>query len=130
MDVAYKVSNPITTARGQGRLARSSDPKDKLIADLINSHKSLDGRVSRIEAAAETASNTDLGFASGLPSLGELIRPRRRSGLLDPEALRTILSTAGGKTAKGDESEAEAAPAEQPAGPSEPNHGDDEEKES
>ena len=140
----HKVSNPVTSARGQGNLARSSDPKDQLIADLINRVKSLDGKVSRIEAAAEVTSNTAFGFGSSSAFLRDKIVQRGLAGnLIGPHFMPvdTIISDAlaargapslygllGENFSRGDESEAQVAPAERSADPSKPDHGDDEEK--
>lgn len=41
----HKVHNPVTRARGSQQLSESSDPKDKMLADLVRSVGGLDAQV-------------------------------------------------------------------------------------
>ena len=45
----YEVSNPVIKARGHKELARSSEPKDKLLADMIESLRRLEAGQEKLE---------------------------------------------------------------------------------
>ncbi len=48
-DPAYEPSNPITKARGVLELARTGDPKDKILADLVEGQRRLEARLKVLE---------------------------------------------------------------------------------
>ena len=81
----YKVSNPITRARGHRDLARSSDPKDKLVAGLISKVESIDGDIGLLTVAV-----TDLDRRmTALPSITGLgaLRAAGAIGFMHPSLL-------------------------------------------
>jgi hypothetical protein len=45
----YKVANPITRARGHQQLARSSDSKEKIIADLVSANARITAQVAHLQ---------------------------------------------------------------------------------
>ena len=49
-DPAYEPSNPITKARGVLELARTGDPRDKIVADLIERQRRLEKLVDSLDS--------------------------------------------------------------------------------
>jgi len=49
----YKVSNPVTLALGAKALRLTGDPKDKIIADLVEQVRSISVRIEEIENTSE-----------------------------------------------------------------------------
>lgn len=48
-EASYRATNPITKARGHQKLARSSDPKDQVVANMIGQFEALHQRMSKLE---------------------------------------------------------------------------------
>jgi hypothetical protein len=120
----YKISNPVTKARGYQKLSSSSDPKDVAIAELRGSNEQLMRRVSKLEGITEnitanSALESDrVAVKLGLQdlNLGELVSKQNAGLKIFPQFIPIL---------KREDAEAPTSPAvDSPADKGKPSDGD------
>lgn len=113
-DPAYEPNNPITKARGVIKLARTGDPKDKILADLIEGQRKVEARLKMLEPLT-VASGRPLGTLYTYHTLppdvphSHILPINVSAGSVDPflvgKGLLDPSLTAGAKTAPPKEEE-------------------------
>lgn len=78
----YKLSNPVTKARGYQELAKSTDPQEKLIAELIEKFERFENRLNAIDdLVLYRHNNTTTPVPEGLGSLFSSSTPEPKNSL-------------------------------------------------